>query len=381
MIKNGKRSAWWSKVLLVCYTLHLFSCSEKSGKIKVLSGKGVSKIDIPSYFSPLVQIPNDNPLTDEGVKLGRMLFYEKRLSKDNTMSCGTCHQQKFAFTDGNQRVSVGVDGKRGTFNTMSLVNLLWTTRFFWNGRSESLEKQSLEPIQDPIEMHETLDNVVSKLQKTTTYPPLFDKAFGSEQITPKRIAKAIAQFERVLISSRSKYDKYLKGEVQFTEQERLGEQLFFTHPEPRAGLRGGNCGDCHLGPMTSGNPVNFDGFHNNGLDSDQTLSSGLKHVTGNGFDKGKFKVPSLRNVALTAPYMHDGRFQTLHQVLDHYNEHIRNSATLDPLIREASNRVHLEDDPKLYLTEREKKAIIAFLHTLTDHEFTTDQRFSDPFQN
>ncbi len=370
--------------VILCLTLggmSLFSCTEKSAEINVISGTGASKIDIPPYFSALFKIPADNQLTDAGVELGRMLFYEKQLSKNNTISCGSCHQQKFAFTDNQQRFSEGVDKRKGDKNTMAIVNLLWSSRFFWDGRSESLEKQALEPIKNPIEMHETLENVVQKLQKTDIYPPKFKAAFGSEIITPENIGKAIAQFERTLISSNSKYDKYLRGETQFTDLERLGEQLFFTHPEPRAGLRGGNCGDCHLGPMTSGNPINFDGFHNNGLDAEQNLKAGLQQVTENRFDKGKFKAPTLRNIALTAPYMHDGRFQTLTEVLDHYNEHIQNSSTLDPLIREASNKLSVEEVPKLHLTKMEKEAILAFLQTLTDEEFIVDERFSDPFQN
>jgi len=366
---------------IVGLILGLSACVQPSeNEIQVISGNGTSELDIPPYFSSLYQIPDDNPLTDAGVELGRMLFYEKRLSGNNTMSCGTCHQQKFAFTDGGNRFSKGIDSTEGDLNTMSLVNLMWQNRFFWNGRSETLEIQALEPIQNPIEMHETLGNAVQKLQKTDFYPSKFKEAFGSEIITAENIGKAIAQFERTLISSNSKYDKYWRGEYQLTELELLGEQLFFTHPEARIGLRGGNCGDCHLGPLTSGNPVGFDGFHNNGLDSDENLRIGLQEITENSFDKGKFKTPSLRNIALTAPYMHDGRFQTLEEVLDHYNEHIQNSETLDPLIREASNEVlSSEYTVKLYLTEMEKKAILAFLATLTDEDFITDERFSDPF--
>ncbi len=366
---------------MIGLVLGLSACVKPSeNEIQVISGDGTDLLEIPAYFSPFYKIPNDNPLTDAGIELGRMLFYEKRLSGNNTMSCGTCHQQKFAFTDGGNQFSKGIDGTEGDLNTMSLVNLMWQNRFFWNGRSETLEIQALEPIQNPIEMHETLENAVQKLQETNLYPPKFKEAFGSEIITAENIGKAIAQFERTLISSNSKYDKYWRGEYQLTDLEALGDDLFFTHPEARIGLRGGNCGDCHLGPLTSGSSRGFDGFHNNGLDSDEKLRNGLQEVTGNYFDKGKFKAPSLRNIALTAPYMHDGRFQTLEEVLDHYNEHIQNSETLDPLIREASNEIlSSEDTVKLHLTEMEKKAILAFLAMLTDEDFITDERFSDPF--
>ncbi len=334
--------------------------------------------DAPYYFGEYT-IPNDNPMSEAGVELGRMLFYEKRLSQDNSISCGSCHQQKYAFTDGRQ-FSNGINDQVGTRNTMSLANLLWQQRFFWDGRASSLEGQALEPIQDPIEMHQTLDATVEKLKNTDTYPPLFDAAFGDPAITADRIGKAIAQFERTLISANSDYDKYIRKEYQPTVQEALGMELFFTHPLPDEGIRGGNCGDCHLSFTTSG-ARGLLGFHNNGLDSDQNLSAGLFEVTKVAGDLGKFKAPNLRNIALTAPYMHDGRFNTLEQVLDHYNEHVQMSSTLDPLILEASNLPVLPDDEvKLALTGEEKEAIIAFLHMLTDDAFITDERFSDPFE-
>ncbi len=334
----------------------------------------------PYYFGNNFQIPEENPTTVEGVALGRMLFYEKRLSGNNTQSCASCHQQAKAFTD-NKQFSKGIEGALGVKNAMSLSNLLWTKRFFWDGRSSSLEEQALIPIQDPLEMHETLENAVAKLQADADYPNKFRLAFGSDSVTAENIGKALAQFQRTLISDNSRYDQYLRGEYQPTEQEQLGLSMFQTHPIPEIGLRGGNCGDCHVGAMLSGELTAFQGFHNNGLDTDETLKSGLQNVTGNPFDKGKFKAPTLRNIALTAPYMHDGRFNTLEEVLEHYNEHVQRSQTLDPLIIEASNEIVINGASiQLHLTHTEKEAIIAFLNMLTDSSFIQNEAFSNPFK-
>jgi cytochrome c peroxidase len=334
----------------------------------------------PKHFSGNFRLPTDNPMTVQGVELGRMLFYEKKLSGDNTQACASCHQQKFAFTDGGKRFSTGIAGQVGNRNTMSLANLLWVNRFFWDGRSSSLEEQALIPIQDPIEMHQSLAQSVAKLQATDPYPARFKLVFGSERITAENLAKALAQFERTLISADSRYDRYLLGNrAALTSLELEGLNLFFTHPDPLNGLRGGNCGDCHLQVTTAGDPSNWRGFHNNGLDNDGALNEGLQKVTGNAFDRGKFRAPPLRNIALTAPYMHDGRFNSLAQVLDHYDQHIRDSQTLDPLILAASNDYPASTPVKLFLTPREKQAILAFMETLTDSTFINDRRFGNPF--
>ncbi|MDW7691010.1 cytochrome c peroxidase [Flammeovirgaceae bacterium SG7u.111] len=336
--------------------------------------------DIPSYFSQNYEIPADNPLTVEGIALGRMLFYETKLSGDNSQSCASCHKQENGFSDPN-RFSEGIDGEDGTKNAMALANLLWQRKFFWDGRASSLEEQALLPIQDPIEMHQSLEASVAKLEAEQQYLDQFELAFGEKGISAEKIGKALAQFERTMISANSKYDQYLRGEYEPTAKELLGIELFFIHPISEIGLRGGNCGDCHLGPMTHGDLNDFQGFHNNGLDEDGNLNIGLKKTTGKEEDLGKFKAPSLRNIALTAPYMHDGRFQTLEEVLDHYNEHVNQSATLDPLIIEASNEKVFPNEPiKLHLAQEEKEAILAFLHMLTDETFITNERFSNPFE-
>lgn len=332
----------------------------------------------PFYFGEF-RVPRDNPLTQEGVALGRALFYETQLSADGTVSCSFCHRQEKAFTDGKP-LAVGLSGVPLRRSTMSLANLMWGPRkFFWDGRAESLAHQALQPIQDPDEMGETLEGVLEKLASMQLYPERFNAAFGTPEITPERIAKALASFERTLVSSNSKYDQYLRGEVELSEQEMFGRRLFSTHPDAKIGIRGANCGDCHSQFLTGGFDTALDGFTNNGLDTEEELEEGLAAVTGFPHDRGKFKVPTLRNVALTAPYMHDGRFETLDEVLDHYNAHIMESSTLDPLLREASNALREPaDPPALLLTEEEKEAVVAFLHTLTDYEFVNNAKFSNP---
>lgn len=364
-------------IVLLATLLILFSCdSDQPGIVKEPEPYN---LDAPFYFGdPL--IPADNQVTNEGVALGRMLFYEKRLSRDNSMSCASCHFQENAFASSN-RFDEGVDGIEVKKNTMSLSNLLWSNRFFWNGRQATLEELPLEVIEHPIEFDQSLEVTVEKLSESAMYSEHFKSAFGSDEINPDRIGKALAQFMRTMISGESKYDKWLRDETEFTDSELRGHDLFFTHPDASVPIRGGNCGDCHSNFLTSGFNTGFDGFHNNGLDSDENLEEGLMRVTGNPADKGKFKAPTLRNIALTAPYMHDGRFNTLEEVLDHYNEHIQLSETLDPLILDASNEAIVPGGPVLLkLTDQEKEDIIAFLQTLTDQDFTTDEKFKNPFE-
>ena len=351
----------------------------------LLPAKKANPTPIQNFSAPFVFgrfiVPQNNPLTEESVELGRHLFYDVRLSGNNTISCATCHQQEFAFSDG-RRVSVGASGKPLDFNSMSLANLMWGPQhFFWDGRTHSLEEQALKPIEHPDEMAQDLDQLVKELSDIEMYQELFAQAYGD--INKDNIAKALANFQRTLISANSKYDQFLQGKAQLTEQEELGRKLFVAHPDVKASLRGGNCVDCHSQFVTAGFNTQFDGFSNNGLDQEEQLLEGLRAVTGKDSDKGLFKVPTLRNIALTAPYMHDGRFNTLEEVLDHYNHGVKISSTLSPLIKEASNLESLTDQstdaPTLNLSNEEKKAIIAFLHTLTDQQFIDNSRFSDPF--
>ncbi len=330
-------------------------------------------LDLPSYFGINDTVQKrlaNNPLTVEGVELGRHLFYDPILSENYTISCGSCHIQEYSFSD-PRRFSTGTKGIPGKRNSMALVNLLWTRDFFWDGRAKTLEEQVLHPIQDPSEMNMKLDAVIERLKNSSKYKEMFKKAFCSDEIDIDKLSKALAQFVHSLISKDSKFDRYLRGEYSLTPNERMGLQLFQTHPIPNR-LRGANCGDCHFQPF-------FDGkdFKNNGLDSIYT-DLGYQNVTQNPFDVGKFKVVTLRNIALTAPYMHDGRFNTLEEVLEFYDKHVKVGEFTDPLIMEASNINGAA--PRLFLTDQEKSQIISFLHTLTDSVFITNPKFSSPFK-
>jgi cytochrome c peroxidase len=262
---------------------------------------------------------------------------------------------------------------------MNLANLMWgPQRFFWNGRATTLEEQALVPLQHADEMAQDLGRLVKVLGADATYRDLFETAYG--EISPSTIVRALASFERTLISSNSRYDQFLRGEITLSAQEELGRKLFMAHPDVKVSLRGANCIDCHSQFLTGGSSARYDGFSNNGLDDEAHLQPGLQAVTGNPAHRGMFKVPSLRNVALTAPYMHDGRFKTLEEVLEHYDAGIKNSSTLSPLIVEADNRDAVAKGRiSLHLTAGEKAAIISFLQTLTDQDFVTAERFSDPF--
>jgi cytochrome c peroxidase len=346
--------------------------------------RGARGTPLEGFAAPFVfgkfEVPPDNPLTEESVELGRRLFYDPRLSGTNTVSCSTCHIQRLAFTDGRP-TAVGVSGKPLAFNSMSLANLMWgPRRFFWNGRASSLEEQALVPIQHPDEMAQDLDELVKELGDDETYRELFDVAYG--EISPAAVAAGLASFQRTLVSSNSRYDQFLRGEIALSEIEEQGRKLFMAHPDAKVSLRGANCIDCHSQFLTSGFRTRFDGFTNNGLDTEEDLSSGLQEVTGKPEHRGMFKVPTLRNIALTAPYMHDGRFNTLEEVLNHYDHGIRNSSTLSPLILEADN---LQKDSveriSLNLNDEERASVVAFLHTLTDEEFVTAERFSSPFES
>jgi cytochrome c peroxidase len=322
--------------------------------IVLLSGSAVEpepyELKYPNNFGGRSFIPEDNPPTKEGVALGRMLFYEEHLSGNNKISCASCHKQELAFTDG-RKLSVGIDGVPTKRNSMSLANLLWVQNLFWDGRSKGLEQQAVVPLTDLHEMGQSLEASSAKLKQTGIYPLMFAKAFGSNNIDGERITKALAQFERTMISANSKYDQHLRGEYTLSDAEARGLKVFNTR---------GNCVHCHGGPKTF-----IELFHNNGLDS-VYADLGREDITKQPGDKGRFRVPTLRNVALTAPYMHDGRFTDLSDVLDHYGGHIIESETLSPFLS------------RLKLSEEEKKDVISFLNTLTDAEFIKDKKFSDP---
>ncbi|RYY55900.1 MAG: cytochrome-c peroxidase [Chitinophagaceae bacterium] len=326
------------------------------------------RISYPAGFGNRISIPADNPTTVEGVALGRMLFYETALSVNDKFSCGSCHQQSRAFTDGKQ-FSEGVDGVTQPRNTMALVNLLWVRQFFWDGRTRGLEDQVTIPMTGVHEMGQSLERSSGKLRKLKTYAVLFEKAFGSPLINEKRIRQALAQFQRTLVSADSRYDRYLAGTYRPTASELNGTRLFYTNPDPSKGIRGAGCRGCHGGDKTY-----TEMYHNNGLDT-AFADQGRQGITGQPQDAGRFRVVSLRNIALTAPYMHDGRFDSLSQVIDHYNREMIQTPTLSPALRSSN----LPGGSSLGLTDREKKDLLAFLHMLTDSTFITNQQFADPF--
>ena len=309
---------------------------------------------------PIPDLPPDNPLTVERVELGKTLFFDRRLSINDKQSCADCHSPQKAFTDG-RLTARGAEGDFGPRNTMPLFNLAWKKEFFWDGRAKSIREQVLQPIQNPIEMHQTLTNLVVKLAKTGCYPALFAAAFGSPEITAEKISLALENYLLTLTSFDSKFDRVLRGQEKFTPEEQRGFQLFSTEYDPRRGQYGADCFHCHGGPL-----FQSQSFANNGLD-DSFKDPGREKVTGKASDLGKFAVPSLRNIALTAPYMHDGRFKTLAEVVDHYVSGVKRSATLDPNIAK-------HPDGGVPLSAADQKALVAFLNTLTDEKYLSARR-------
>jgi cytochrome c peroxidase len=320
---------------------------------------------LPEHFSPGVpnspgfadNTPANNPITDAGATLGRVLFYDKRLSANQSISCASCHHQALAFAD-SAALSRGFNGRRTARHTMGLSNARFyvNRRFFWDERAVSLEAQVLQPIQDTVEMGLPLDQMTSRINATSFYPPLFAAAFGSSVATPDLVARALAQFIRSMVTAGSKFDAGVTSRegppfTNFTQQERLGMQVF-------NGV--GGCARCHFTSAQIA-PAVF----NNGLDAT---------ITDAGAGNGRFKAPSLRNIELTAPYMHDGRFATLEQVVDHYDAGVKVNPGLDPGLRAIGGGAR-----RLNLTTDQKAALVAFLKTLTDRTFVTDPRFADPF--
>jgi cytochrome c peroxidase len=328
-----------------------------------------AEIDLPDPFKTQLaksfdNTPRDNPVTDDGATLGRVLFYDTRLSANNSISCSSCHVQKNGFADPD-RFSKGFDGKLTDRHAMSLSDLRFNRRgqSFWDERSASLEAAVLVPIQSKIEMGQDLGRLMELLAKDECYPELYKKAFGDTKITQERTAMALAQFLRSMVSYQSKFDEGLAKVPSarddfrnFTVQENRGKALFLS-----------NCASCHQ----PGQGAHFSMLlpSNNGLDEDfKRADGGVGAITLNSREIGLFKSPSLRNVERTGPYMHDGRFDTLEKVIDHYSKEVKPHPNLNPLLR------------SLNFTNSEKAALVAFLKTLTDEKFLTDPKFSDPFQ-
>lgn len=313
-------------------------------------------LEIPAGLPPMT-IPADNPMTVEGVALGRKLFYDNLLSANNTMNCGSCHQLRNYFVDSNLTVSTGIDGIAGSRNAMPLFNIGYSKTFFWDGGAPNLESQVLGPITNPIEMHESMANVINKLQSHPQYPTLFKNAFGTDVISSKLIMFAIAQFERTLISANSKFDRWKRGEVSLSAAELRGMEVYTSDEK-------GDCTHCH----SFGSTFTDYEFRNTGLDS-IPVDKGRSLITLNTDDDGKFKTPSLRNIAVTAPYMHDGRFNTLRQCIEHYNKNFHYTKNLAP---------ELKIVVKNRMSEADIDDLIAFLNTLTDTDFILNKNFDKP---
>ncbi|MFN0037705.1 MAG: cytochrome-c peroxidase [Saprospiraceae bacterium] len=334
----------------------------------------------PDFF-PNVPVPADNPMTVDAVQLGRRLFYDPILSADSTQSCSSCHLPQGNFTD-NKAVSKGIDGIAGRRSSMALLNIAYATNgLFWDGRSPSLEDQALRPVEDPIELHHTWPQVVEQLKDHPAYPALFRKAFGIKdrsEMTKELAAKALAQFERILISSgTSKFDQYVQTQNPdvFDEEELDGYLMYFEEAwKYGLALPDAQCFHCHGGITLTGN-----NYFNNGLDAVASLGDfvdkGRFEVTGNWSDQGKFRSPTLRNIALSAPYMHDGRFQTLEEVVANYAKKGKGVSNEDPNLPLMGLNA-----PNNTLGEAHKKALVKFLHTLTDTVFVKNPDIQNPFQ-
>jgi cytochrome c peroxidase len=322
------------------------------------SGDIISKEDVELKIPKGFPKPNydflNNPLTPERFILGRKLFYDPLLSKDSSTSCQSCHQRVAAFAHIDHALSHGIDSKIGTRNVPALQNLIWRDEFMWDGGVNNLEVQPINPITNPIEMNETLANVVAKLKQNKEYVFLFKKAYNDTIINSERLLKSLAQFTGLMISSDSKYDRYIAGKDTFSIQEKAGLETFRK-----------KCASCHIEPLFTDNS-----YRNNGLKPDTSLNdTGRGKVTGIEADNYKFKVPGLRNIEMTFPYMHDGRFRKLKDVLNHYSSADHNKTTAAEINKIGS------------LSDKEKKDIIAFLLTLTDRNFLNDRRFADPAMN
>lgn len=331
---------------------------------------------LPTSINGTDNTPPNNPITNDGATLGRVLFYDKKLSANGTISCASCHKQQKGFSD-DAVLSRGFAGGTTGRHSMTLINARYYQRgrFFWDERASTLEEQVLMPFQDPIEMGMTLAQVVTKVKEQSYYPELFEKAFGNGEINADKISKALAQFVRSIVSFSSKYDagRALVASPganfpNFTAEENLGKNIFFqTIPNG-----GGACFGCHTTEaFISANP----GPQNNGLDATSTTDLGAGQVFSNPIFVGRFKTSSLRNIELTAPYMHDGRFTSLEEVIEHYNSGIQAHPTLSPALTDSNG-----NPIRLNLSQTEKAALVAFLKTLTDPGIATEAKWSNPFK-
>ncbi len=308
----------------------------------------------PGHFPEPVYHFSTNPVTKSGFELGRKLFYDPILSSNNKISCSNCHIQTAAFSHRDHSVSHGIFDRLGTRNAPALMNLAWASSFMWDGGVADLDLQPVAPITSHVEMGDTLDRVLEKLRNTRPYPDLFRQAFGSDEINSSRFLKALSQFMLLCVSDQSRYDSVQRNQTVFTADEQAGYRLFQS-----------KCAGCHREPLFADHS-----FRNNGLSVSSVNDPGRYAVTLNEKDRYRFKVPSLRNLSFTGPYMHDGRFLTLDAVLEHYNSGVQQTANLDPLL--------LKEGVGIPMTTEEKTKILLFLKTLDDKSFLTHSELSEP---
>ncbi|MBP6184230.1 MAG: cytochrome-c peroxidase [Saprospiraceae bacterium] len=343
-MKSKNQILLWALLCLLVILLNSFGNDPN-----LISKKNV-KLVKPDYFPKAFYNFKNNKITPERFVLGRMLFYDPILSQDSTISCASCHQQFAAFAHIDHKLSHGINNSIGIRNVPALQNLIWKDDFMWDGGVNHIEIQPINPITDKVEMNESLGNVIKKLQRSNYYKNLFRSAYNDTIVTSEKILKALTQFTGLMISANSKYDRYVRKEVELKEAEQRGLILFRQ-----------KCNSCHTAPLFT-----INAFENNGLKVDSSLNDlGRGKITGNSADNYKFKIPSLRNVEVTFPYMHDGRFSTLKKVLDHYS----NLST-----SQKSENIKLQTIG--VLSETDKQDLIAFLKTLTDKTFLLDRRFN-----
>lgn len=367
MFNNGIMRAVSIVILIIGI---IWSCKKEPDQDITYNPTPFSFPEISNFRKP--EADPANPLTNEGVKLGHRLFFEKQLSKDGTLSCAGCHRPENGFSD-PRRFSVGVDGIAGSRQAMSLINLAWSEQFFWDGRSATLREQALLPVPDPIEMHLSWEEAVARLKGLPDYPEMFLQAFGSKDITKELVAKALEQYQKALVSYNAPIDRYKRGTDSLSPAALRGMTLFNSEKA--------DCFHCHSTPELFVHPSQT--FGNNGLDEVESpegfADKGLGGFTGNPDDNGRFKVPSLRNLTMTAPYMHDGRFATLDEVIEFYNQGPKISPSLDPImIAEANRRVIQFGRWGLGLTPEEKADLKAFLIALTDSTLLSNPLFMPP---
>lgn len=340
-------------IILIIKCLGFSFCFTTCQDINIQKAKSPYEFVAPSNFPEPTYTFYNNAVTEEGFKLGRKIFFDPILSIDGSISCSSCHNQTFAFADLPQHpFSVGIDGLVGTRNAPALANLAFMKEFFWDGGVTHLDFVPINAIESPVEMGEEIIAVVAKIKNDSEYPALFEAAFNTTEINMPLLMDALAQYMLLMVSNNSKYDAYLKGEETLTTKELKGLQLFDQ-----------KCESCHSGILFT----NQDYF-NNGIDS-VFSDSGRATISANSLDIGKFKVPTLRNISLTAPYMHNAKFNTLKEVLDHYDHGVLASSTL------ASSLIQANGDLGIPLSIEEKEAILAFLETLTDYELLNNSIF------